>query len=170
MPTRPRQPSPLGHRPLPVSSWRRSSMPCPRRRMTPPARKAPSAEIDPQDGSRLLLRGRWTLRNAMQVGEALRGTPDGVATIDASGVDRLDSLGVLQLLRHADRHGLDYASFRFHPDHHALVAAIEDVHDDRPKARRAYGFAAALGRLGYALHDNAREIVALVSFLGEALA
>src|SRR5690606_28537491 len=31
-------------------------------------------------------------------------------------------------------------------------------------------FAAALGRLGYALHDNAREIVALVSFLGEALA
>ena len=138
--------------------------------MTPPARKAPSAEIDPQDGGRLLLRGRWTLRNAALVGEALRGTPEGVTTIDASGVDRLDSLGVLQLLRHADRHGLDYASFRFHPDHHALVAAIEDVHDDRPKARREYGFAAALGRLGYAMHDNAREIVALVSFLGEALA
>src|SRR5690606_2293571 len=39
----------------------------------------------------------------------------------------------------------------------------------RPAAKREYGFAAALARLGYAVHDNAQEIVALVSFLGETL-
>ena len=50
------------------------------------------------------------------------------------------------------------------------MTAIEDVTDDRPRARREYGFAAAIGRLGYAVADNWREIVALVSFLGESLA
>ncbi|TDK19422.1 MlaE family lipid ABC transporter permease subunit [Luteimonas aestuarii] len=137
--------------------------------MTPPVRKAPTAESDPQDGGRIVLRGLWTLDHASEIGAALRGAPDGVATLDASGVERLDSLGVLQLLRFADRRKLDFSAIRFHDDHHALVAAIEDVHDDRPKGKREYGFAAALGRLGYAMHDNGKEIVALVSFLGEAL-
>src|SRR5690606_15241945 len=59
--------------------------------------------------------------------------------------------------------------FKFRGDHHALVAAIEDVADERPKRKREYGFAAALGRLGYAMADNGREIVALVSFGGENL-
>jgi phospholipid/cholesterol/gamma-HCH transport system permease protein len=138
--------------------------------MTPPVRKAPSAEPDPQDDKRIVLRGLWTLDHAAAIGDALRGAPDGVAVLDASAVDRLDSLGVLQLLRFADRRGLDFTAFRFRDDHHALVAAIEDVHDDRPQGRREYGFAAALARLGYAMHDNGKEIVALVSFLGEALA
>src|SRR3546814_67164 len=35
--------------------------------------------------------------------------------------------------------------------------------------RREFGFAAALGRLGFAVADNWREIVSLVSFLGENL-
>src|SRR5690606_11524646 len=52
-----------------------------RHRMAPPVRKAPSAVIDPQDGSRALLHGRWTLRSALLVGEALCAMPDGVATI-----------------------------------------------------------------------------------------
>ncbi len=137
--------------------------------MTPPARKAPSAEIDPQDGGQLRLHGRWTLDHATSIGDALRTAPDGVGCIDATTVDRLDSLGVLQLLRFADRRSIDFNAFRFRDDHHALVAAIEDVHDDRPKAKREYGFAAALARLGFAMHDNAREITSLVSFLGEAL-
>lgn len=137
--------------------------------MPPPVRTAPGAEIDPQDHGRLVLRGRWTLRNATRVAVVLASVPDGISAIDATGVERLDTLGVLQLLRFAASRGLDFSALRFHPDHHALVAAIEDVHDDRPKGRREYGFAAALGRLGYAVVDNAREIAALVSFLGEAL-
>ncbi|MCJ0826670.1 MlaE family lipid ABC transporter permease subunit [Luteimonas sp. 50] len=119
-------------------------------------------------GARLRLRGNWTLEHATAITDALRGAPaaDGV---DASGVGRLDSVGVLQLLRFARRKGLDFGSFKFRGDHHALVAAIEDVADERPKRKREYGFAAALGRLGYAMADNGREIVALVSFGGENL-
>lgn len=117
----------------------------------------------------LRLAGAWTLDYAAGVGEALRAAPGTVRSIDATGVDRLDSLGVLQLLRYAARHGMDYEAFRFREDHRALVAAIQDIHDDRPKARRAYGFSAALARLGRAVHKDAGEVVALVSFLGENL-
>jgi phospholipid/cholesterol/gamma-HCH transport system permease protein len=137
--------------------------------MAPPVRKSPCAEPDPSDASRIVLRGRWTLDHAGEIGDALRAAPEDAAVLDVSGVERLDSLGVLQLLRFADRRKLDFASFHFREDHHSLVAAIEDVHDDRPRGKREYGFAAALARLGHAMHDNGKEVVALVSFLGEAL-
>src|SRR5690606_27140365 len=58
----------------------------------------------------------------------------------------------------------------FNHAHRALVDTIEDVHDDRPKGHREYGFKAMLGRIGYAVTDNAREVLALVAFLGESLA
>ena len=121
------------------------------------------------DGDRLRLRGCWTLDQAAEIAAALRKAPDGARSADATGVARLDSLGVLQLLRHARRNGMDFDAFSFRPEHHALVAAIEDVVDERPRTKREYGFAAALGRLGFAVADNWKEIVALVSFLGENL-
>ena len=95
--------------------------------------------------------------------------PEGTRAVDATGVARLDSLGVLQLLRHARRNEMDFETFAFRDEHHALVAAIEDVVDERPRTKREYGFAAALGRLGFAVADNWKEIVALISFLGENL-
>jgi phospholipid/cholesterol/gamma-HCH transport system permease protein len=121
------------------------------------------------EGARLRLHGNWTLEHALAITAALRAAP-AAGSVDASGVGRMDSVGVLQLLRYARRNGLDFGSFAFREDHHALVAAIEDVADDRPKKKREYGFAAALGRLGYAMADNWREIIALVSFGGENLA
>ena len=57
----------------------------------------------------------------------------------------------------------------FRDDQQSLVAAIEDVHDERPKRRRDTGFQAALGRLGFAVVDNYREVLALIAFLGEVL-
>ncbi|NNC24649.1 hypothetical protein HKX41_10955, partial [Salinisphaera sp. USBA-960] len=58
----------------------------------------------------------------------------------ATGVERLDSVGVLQLMRYARRHQLDFDGiFRFHEAHRALVSAIEDVADERPKKKREYG-------------------------------
>lgn len=130
----------------------------------------PQAELDPGDASRLRLRGRWTLRYANDIGEVLRDSPDGVASVDASAVDRLDTLGVLQLLRYARRRELAFDGFTFDDQHRQLVSAIEDVADDRPKRKRDLGFSAALARLGFAVTDNWNEIVALVSFLGENLA
>ncbi|MDH5834704.1 ABC transporter permease [Luteimonas kalidii] len=137
--------------------------------MTATAPPPPTAGTDPGDPTVLRLEGRWTLDHAREIGSVLRETPDAVETIDATAVERLDSVGVLQLLRYAERRQLDYARFRFRDDHCTLVAAIEDVHDDRPKRKREYGFAAALGRLGHAVQDNTQEVVALVSFLGETL-
>ena len=138
-------------------------------RMSASHSQAPSLDIDHQAGERLRLRGRWTLEYATEIGEVLRGAPKGAQGIDASGIDRLDSVGVLQLLRFARRHGVDEAAMTFRQDHLALVAAIEDVADDRPKKKRDYGFQAAIGRLGFAVQDNWKEIIALVSFLGENL-
>src|SRR5678815_943443 len=135
-----------------------------------PASTLPSIELDTDDQARLRLRGRWTLEHATRIGEALGTAPEQVRTVDATAVDRLDSVGVLQLLRYARRNDMDFDAFDFRSDHHALVAAIEDVADDRPKKKREYGFAAALGRLGFAVQDNWQEIIALVSFLGENLA
>ncbi len=130
---------------------------------------APAIDTDPGSGQ-LRLRGQWTLEHALAVGKALRSDDLGqVRAVDATGVERLDSAGVLQLLRFARRQGIDYEAFAFREDHLALVAAIEDVADDRPKRKRDYGFQAALARLGFAVTDNWKEVIALVSFLGENL-
>ncbi len=135
---------------------------------------APNITIDQGtpagSGTRLKLKGRWTLRYAAEVSAALADAPEQAEGVDVTGVDRLDSAGVLQLLRFAYRRKMDFEAFDFRPDHHALVAAIEDVADDRPRKKPEYGFAAALGRLGFAVADNWVEIIALVSFLGENLA
>ncbi|MGO1541795.1 MAG: MlaE family lipid ABC transporter permease subunit [Luteimonas sp.] len=135
----------------------------------PPSTSSPSIHSDPREPGRLRLQGRWTLRHTELIGQALAQAPGQVAAIDASGVERLDTLGVLRLIRFARKHELDLSRIEFHQDHHALVAAIEDVQDDRPPRGREYGFSAALGRLGFAVHDNLREATALVSFLGENL-
>jgi phospholipid/cholesterol/gamma-HCH transport system permease protein len=129
----------------------------------------PGIAASDDDAGLAKLHGSWTLAEASAIADVLRTAPEGARCLDATGVDRLDSLGVLQLLRYARRNELDFACFQFRPDHHSLVAAIEDVGDDRPRGRHEYGFAAALGRLGYAVADNWREIIALVSFLGENL-
>ncbi|HEY4528835.1 MAG TPA: ABC transporter permease [Luteimonas sp.] len=121
------------------------------------------------DDATLRLSGHWTLDHAAAISAALADAPDGATSVDATGIERLDTMGVLQLLRHARRHDLADDAIRYREDHMALVAAIEDVADDRPKKRREYGVAAALTRLGETMHSNGREIVALVSFLGENL-
>jgi phospholipid/cholesterol/gamma-HCH transport system permease protein len=130
---------------------------------------APRTEHDPADRKRLRLLGDWTLEHAEAIGTLLRESADDVERVDARGVDRLDSLGVLQLLRYANRRALGDDALEFRADHRALVQAIDDVHDERPKFKRPYGFAAAMERLGRGLYDNSREIVVLVSFLGETL-
>lgn len=136
--------------------------------MSQPA-NAPRTAYDAADATRLRLSGDWTLEHAEAIGALLRESAEDVRAVDASEVSRLDSLGVLQLLRYASRRGLPDEALRFRADHQALVQAIEDVRDERPKLKREYGFLAAMERLGHGMHDNGREIVALVSFLGETL-
>ncbi|KAF1706171.1 ABC transporter permease [Pseudoxanthomonas sacheonensis] len=129
----------------------------------------PRFETDDADPSRVRLAGQWTIATALQVAERLREIPAGAKAIDATGISRIDSAGVLQLLRHAARNDIALDDLQFREEHQALVSTIEDVADDRPKKKRDYGFVAALARLGYRVQDNGKEIVALVSFTGENL-
>jgi phospholipid/cholesterol/gamma-HCH transport system permease protein len=135
--------------------------------MTPA--NTPHANPDAEDTTRLRLSGDWTLEHADAIAVLLRENAREIRCIDARAVERLDSLGVLQLLRYASRRGLDDDALEFRSDHLALVQAIDGVRDERPKSKREYGFFAAMERFGHGIHDNAREIVALVSFLGETL-
>ncbi len=130
----------------------------------------PQFQIDPAEPARARLSGDWSLAHAMDIPARLRELPDAVDMLDASGIGRIDSAGVMQLLRFARRRGLPPERLRFRADHRALVGVIEDVAGDRPKPRRDYGFVAALARLGFRVHDNASEVVALLSFTGENLA
>lgn len=117
----------------------------------------------------LRLRGRWTLRYASEIGDVLRAVPAGITRIDARAVERLDTLGALQLLRYAERHGLDFTQFCFRDEHQPLVNAIENVQDDRPPPPRETGLRAALERLGQAITRSIDETVGLVGFFGEVL-
>ena len=137
--------------------------------MAPSTAAYPHIERDPQDAAIARLSGEWTLSHALAIGDALRGLPEGVRTLDAGGVARLDSLGVLQLLRCAARQGLPDDALLFREEHRALVQAIEDVRDGRPKPVKNYGVAEALERLGRAVQREGHGVVSLVSFLGEAL-
>ncbi len=118
---------------------------------------------------RITLSGYWTLDHAAAMSEQLRGLPEDAAVVDAEGIERLDSAGVMQLMRFAKRRGLDSEHLRFREEHVPLVQVIEDVADDRPRRRRDYGFAAALERMGRATEAVARDIVELVGFTGENL-
>jgi phospholipid/cholesterol/gamma-HCH transport system permease protein len=135
--------------------------------MAAPAPQPPQTHVD--GPARLRLSGHWTLEHATAIGARLDAVPASIERIDAQGVGRLDSLGVLLLMRFAHKRGLSLDAFEFDDEHRALVSAIDDVADDRPRGKREYGIAAALGRLGDAVVDNGREILALVGFFGEVL-
>ena len=138
--------------------------------MTASAPQPPRIESDAREPGRLLLRGHWTLEHAGTLTECLKSTSADVTALDARGVERLDSLGALQLLRFCDLRGLGMDCVTFRDDHQALVAAIDDVADGRPPRKREYGVAAALARLGFAVTDNWKEFLALLGFFGEVLA
>ncbi|HXH01663.1 MAG TPA: MlaE family lipid ABC transporter permease subunit [Xanthomonadaceae bacterium] len=133
------------------------------------AETGPSAAADDKESSQLRLSGPWTIEHAGAITEQLKKAPKKITAVDASAVERLDTLGVLQLLRFARRRDLEFSEFAFSDVHQSLVAAIEDTTDDRPKRKRDLGFKAALARLGRATQDNWKETLALVSFLGENL-
>ncbi|WP_447731240.1 MlaE family lipid ABC transporter permease subunit [Pseudoxanthomonas suwonensis] len=123
----------------------------------------------PGSAQEVRLEGDWILDHAMEIAARLREIPEGVAAVDASGVRRIDSAGVMLLARFARQRSLAVDALRFSDRHTALVQVIDDVADDRPTRRRDYGFAAALERLGRATHAVGRDIVELLGFTGENL-
>lgn len=129
----------------------------------------PQLEQDAHDPGLIRLSGTWTLKTALAAAEVLRGVPDTLTGIDATGIEKMDSAGVLQVLRVAHRADLGEDALQFRPDHQALVCTIEEVADDRPRPKRDFGVLAALERLGVSVHATGHNIKALCSFLGENL-
>lgn len=134
------------------------------------ASSPPRLQVDDANPSRIRLAGDWILSNALDVAHQLRDTPADIRSIDATDISRIDSAGVLQLLRFAKRRELSPGDIDFRPDHQALVQTIEDVADERPPPKRDYGVLAALGRLGRRVHEEGKELVLLLGFTGESLA
>ena len=134
---------------------------------TPP--NPPGWTLAPGSEQEARLAGDWTLDHAMELAARLRELPEAVTAVDATGIGRIDSAGVMQLIRFARRRRLPEAAVRFSTAHLPLVQVIEDVSDERPVRKRDYGFAAALERLGRATHAVGRNIVELLGFTGENL-
>ena len=124
----------------------------------------------PGDPSRIVLSGAWTLEHAKAVAECLRTMPRDITILDANRIERVDSAGVAQLIRHAHRQGLDDEHLLFRDEHQPLAQLIGDVPDDRPARRGDYGFLAALDRMGRATEAAWQNIVQLLGFTGENLA
>jgi phospholipid/cholesterol/gamma-HCH transport system permease protein len=134
-----------------------------------PVQTQPEVHIDPAEPTRARLLGDWTLDMAQEIGKQLQALPEQATVLDATEVGRIDSAGVLALMRHANRRHLAPENLHFRQDHKALVSSIEDVADDRPKKKRDLGFLAALGRLGFQVEGYGHKIIALLSFTGENL-
>ena len=129
----------------------------------------PHIDQDTQDPAQIRLTGSWVLSTAFAAAKLLEQVNPGVHRVDASGIAQLDSAGVLQLLRFTAQRGLDEEAIDFRNEHRALVDTIEEIQDERPRAKRDLGFAAALERLGVTVTTTGKDIVTLASFLGENL-
>jgi len=129
----------------------------------------PSCTPDAGADGQLRLAGSWTLSTIVRAMEALKAVHAPVSAIDARDIDQLDSAGVLLLLRFAHKAKLGEEALHFRDEHQALVCTIDEVADERPKPQRDFGVAAALERLGRSVQAIGRNIVVLVSFLGENL-
>jgi len=105
-----------------------------------PAQTQPEVRIDPAEPTRARLLGNWTLASALEIGKQLQALPEQATVLDATEVGRIDSAGVLALMRHANRRHLAPENLHFRQDHKALVSSIEDVADDRPKRSATWGF------------------------------
>ncbi|MBS7457804.1 MlaE family ABC transporter permease [Coralloluteibacterium stylophorae] len=129
---------------------------------------APRIDID--DSSRTLrASGEWTLAHAGAILDLVRGAPDSASVLDARGIERLDSAGVLLLSRYADRLGLEMDAVPVREEQRALVCAVERVSDDRPPRKRDLGFIAMVGRIGMATRKTYGALHDLLGFFGESL-
>ena len=91
----------------------------------------------PRDPSRIVLSGAWTLEHAKAVAECLRTMPRDITILDANRIERVDSAGVAQLIRHAHRQGLDDEHLLFRDEHQPLAQLQHDDHGEGVVRRRA---------------------------------
>jgi len=129
---------------------------------------APRCYFSAEMPSVLHLSGHWSLATHSQGLKALAAVSLPLQAIDARAVEHMDCAGVLLLLRFAQQQELEPSALHFKTEHQKLVTLID--HADQPIAphpRHEYGVAAALERLGRAVHQVIRDLTMLLGFLGE---
>lgn len=132
---------------------------------TPPA-------IGPSKSDPEILRatGEWTLQHATRLLALIEQAPPRAKDIDGRDIERLDSTGAMLMSRYATRTGLGLATVDVKPVHQKLVSAVREICETPPhEVKRDFGFRRMLERIGFAVEDNSREILALVGFGGLSL-
>lgn len=130
----------------------------------------PELQRDPSKPDLWSATGDWTLAHAAQLEQVVAKAPEGIGILDARGIDSLDASGAMLLWRGARNAGIDGGNVQLRPEHTSLFATVQGICQNPPrKVVKDYGVRAMLGRIGYTVEDNAREIIALLAFGGEAL-
>jgi phospholipid/cholesterol/gamma-HCH transport system permease protein len=129
----------------------------------------PTIDIVSGQPDALRLGGAWTLAHA-PVLEDLVARAGSARSIDATGLQRLDSAGAMLLNRLLLRLKLGRDVLHLSPAQQSLMTYIDEVNTTPPpRKKKELGFIAYLGRLGYSVEDSIREIFALIAFMGETL-
>lgn len=132
--------------------------------------QGPHIEPNPGAPGTLLASGDWTLANAPALLALTEAAPEHATDIDGRGITRLDSAGAMLLSRFALKRGLGLAAVPVQPAYESLTATVQAICENPPrKVRKDYGVEDMLARMGYAVEDYTREILALVGFLGLSL-
>lgn len=131
--------------------------------------ETPHLREDPGHPGLLHAGGDWTLAHAGRLEGIGAGAPQPTG-IDARGIAQMDASGAMLLWRLASKAGLQAGALQLRDEHAPLFAAVQGICQNPPRAVvKDYGVRAMLGRIGWTVEDNAREIRALVGFGGEAL-
>ena len=130
----------------------------------PPTLVVPSGQPDT-----LQLGGAWVLAHVADL-EDLVARAGNASSIDATGLQRMDSAGAMLLNRLMGRLKLGREALRLSPAQTSLMAYIDEVNSTpAPKRKKELGAIAALGRLGFSVQDSIVEIIALIGFMGLTL-
>lgn len=132
--------------------------------------EAPRIETSERHPGILIARGDWTLANARRMLELIEQAPESADDIDGRDIGRLDSAGAMMLSRYAVKVGLGLATVDVRSEHQPLTGTVRAICENPPReVRKDYGFNRMLERMGYAVEDYTREVLALVGFLGLTL-
>lgn len=133
------------------------------------AESPPPLQRDPARPGHLLAAGDWTLAEAERLQAALSGAGPAEA-LDARGIGGFDASGAMLLWRLCRRLELADDALQLREEHRPLFTTVCGICRNPPREiRRDWGLRALLGRIGWTVQDNAREIVALLGFGGQVL-
>ena len=118
----------------------------------------------------LVAGGDWTLAHSDRMLDLLDAAPETADDIDGRDISRLDSAGAMMLSRYAVKVGLGLATVEVQPRFQPLTGNVGAICENPPREpRKGYGIRDMLARMGYAVDDYTKEVLALVGFLGQTL-